>query len=263
MGRCKVCGHWGVYFKHSFYYPVLNKKFRKGEDKMKTNMYPLSVRQWNPRVGCKHHCSYCESSFQRQLKRWAKQKCKLCYEYEPHGHPERLDQKLPRTGYMQFIFTVANGDIAFCPTEFLGRINRRIRSEPDKWFLIQSKDPETFNRVRFPKNVILGTTIETNRDELYKGISEAPLPSKRFSDFLSVKHKPKMLTVEPAMDFDVDVVLSWVEKVNPCMVWLGYDSKMSYLPEPELEKVKTLHWELAKRGFVIILKTIRPAWWEL
>ena len=26
MGKCKVCGHWGAYFKHSFYCPVLDKK---------------------------------------------------------------------------------------------------------------------------------------------------------------------------------------------------------------------------------------------
>ena len=26
MGRCKVCGHRGMYFKYSFYCPVLDKK---------------------------------------------------------------------------------------------------------------------------------------------------------------------------------------------------------------------------------------------
>jgi hypothetical protein len=46
------------------------------------------------------------------------------------------------------------------------------------------------------------------------------------------------------------------------MVWLGYDSGKNKLPEPELEKVKNLHWELAKKGFVVILKTIRKAWHE-
>jgi hypothetical protein len=54
----------------------------------KTNMYPLSVKQWNPWVGCKYNCIYYESSFQRQLKRWGKEKCPLCYEYKPHAHRE-------------------------------------------------------------------------------------------------------------------------------------------------------------------------------
>jgi len=43
------------------------------------------------------------------------------------------------------------------------------------------------------------------------------------------------------------------------MVWLGYDSQKNGLPEPELEKVKELHWERSKAGFVVILKTIRDA----
>ena len=75
-------------------------------------------------------------------------------------------------------------------------------------------------------------------------------------------HQPKMVTIEPVMDFDLDVMISWVENINPCMVWLGYDSGKNNLPEPELEKVKSLHWQLAKKGFIVILKTIRKAWCE-
>jgi len=50
--------------------------------------------------------------------------------------------------------------------------------------------------------------------------------------------------------------------VNPCMVWLGYDSTDCHLPEPELQKIKQLYWELGTRGFTVILKNIRKAWWE-
>ena len=46
------------------------------------------------------------------------------------------------------------------------------------------------------------------------------------------------------------------------MIWLGYDSKQSYLPEPELNKVKILSWKLSELGYVVILKTIRKPWWE-
>jgi DNA repair photolyase len=228
----------------------------------KNNMYKLSVEQWSPFVGCEHDCLYCKSSFQRQLKRWARKNCPGCYEFTPHTHPERLDQSLPRTKYMQFIFTCSSGDIAFCSTEYLEKIIARIQSEPDKTFLIQSKDPRTFNRVIFPKNVILGTTLETNRDKLCEGTSKAPKPSQRYKDFAKVDHLLKMVTIEPVIDFDLDVMINWVENINPCMVWLGYDSGKNKLPEPELEKVKSLHWQLAKKGFVVILKTIRKAWHE-
>ena len=57
-----------------------------------------------------------------------------------------------------------------------------------------------------------------------------------------------------------NVMVDWIENINPCMVWLGYDSGKNRLPEPKLEKVKTLHWALATRGFTVILKTIREAW---
>jgi len=46
------------------------------------------------------------------------------------------------------------------------------------------------------------------------------------------------------------------------MIWLGYDSKQSYLPEPELNKVKILDWKLSELGYVVILKTLRKSWWQ-
>lgn len=228
----------------------------------KTNMYVHSVKQWNPFVGCRHDCKYCVSSFQAQLKRWAKKGCLKCYNFVPHEHDERLDQNLPNTKYAQFIFTCSSGDIAFCRTEYLKRIVDRIRSERDKTFLIQSKNPRTFDRVQFPDNVILGITLETNRDDLCGDISKAPMCSQRYRDFLEVKHPVKMVTIEPVLDFNLDVMVAWIENINPCMVWLGYDSRRNCLQEPELDKVKQLYWELGVRGFTVVLKKIRKAWWE-
>ena len=229
---------------------------------MPKNMYKLSVKQWNPYVGCLHNCIYCEASFQAQLKRWAKKSCSNCYKFIPHAHPERLNRRLPRTGFMQFIFTCSNGDVAFCPTDYFDKILDMIRFHEDKWFLIQSKNPATFNRTVLPMNVIVGTTIETNRDDLYDGISDAPLPSQRYRDFLQVDHPYKMVTCEPVIDFDVDTMIKWIGSINPVMIWLGYDSKKNCLPEPELRKVQILHWTLSRQGFVVILKTMRKAWWQ-
>jgi len=163
---------------------------------------------------------------------------------------------------MQFIFTCSSGDIAFCSTDYLQQITNRIRSQKDMTFLIQSKNPRTFNREAFPDNVILGVTLETNRDDMYEGISKAPKPSQRYHDFLQVKHPLKMITIEPVIDFDLDVMISWLQNINPCMIWLGYDSRKNHLPEPALEKTKSLYWELGTRGFTVVLKKIRPAWWE-
>ena len=219
-------------------------------------MYPLSVKQWNPWVGCRHNCVYCKPSFQAQLRRWAKDNCELCYRFKPHPHPERLEKKLPRTRYMQFIFTCACGDIAFCPTGYLEKIVEKIRMMPDRTFLLQSKNPATFRRVKWPRNVILGVTIETNRDSLATKVSRAPPPSKRLRDFLEVEHEPKMVTHEPIMKFDLDVLEEWDAELNPALIWVGYDSKRCGLPEPSPEKVKALCLRLIRMGYVVILKNM-------
>jgi len=193
---------------------------------------------------------------------WAKNHCERCYRFIPHEHPERLVQPLPETRPGQFIFTCSNGDIAFCPTEYLEKIVNRMRHDAVKTFLLQSKNPQTFDRITFPDNVILGTTIETNRDDGYEKISKAPVPSQRYQDLLNVRHRTKMVTIEPVLDFDVNTMIHWLEDINPCLIWLGYDSRKNNLPEPPLAKVKTLYWELGRRGFTVVLKTIRKAWRE-
>jgi len=198
---------------------------------IRSNMYSASVAQWNPCAGCKYNCRYCKSSFQLQLKRWAKNHCERCYRFIPHEHPERLVQPLPET-------------------------------RPVRTFLLQSKNSHTFDRVKYPDNVILGTTIETNRDDGYGKISKAPVPSERYQDFLNVRHRNKMVTIEPVLDFDVEVLVSWINDIQPSLIWLGYDSRKNRLPEPPLAKIRALHWNLACRGFTVVLKTIRKAWWE-
>lgn len=205
------------------------------------NMYVDSVKQWNPFMGCRYACKYCLTSFQRQAKR-QKNNCMRCYRYEPHEHPDRLKAPLPKTGPGEFIFTCANSDITFCTTEYLEKILERIKCEPEKTFVIQSKNPKTFGRVKFPDNVILGTTIETNRDELNKQakISKAPPPSQRFKDFLKINHARKMVTIEPVLKFDLEVMVDWIKQLKPIKVWIGYDSKSNTLPEPEVSEVKAL-----------------------
>ncbi len=222
---------------------------------MQKNMYKHSVKQWNPFSGCKFDCIYCESSFKRQLKRWGKKNCQKCYTYAPHTHPSRLTHSLPRTNSDQFIFTCSSGDIAFCSMAYLKRIIGRIEKDSDKMFLIQSKDPKTFSRVTFPDNVILGTTIETNRD-IYN-ISRAPKPSRRYREFLKVKHPRKMITIEPILDFDQKELVSWIKEINPCMVWLGYDSGKNGLIEPSFEKFTKLYQKLSKDKFNVILKNTK------
>jgi hypothetical protein len=183
-----------------------------------------------------------------------------CYNFKPHFHPERLCSPLPRTGN-GFIFCCDMGDVALCRPEWMSRILERIRQLPDRTFLIQSKNPSVFRSYRFPDNVILATTIETNRDDLLEGISWAPLPSERYEAMLKLHHPRKIVTVEPVLEFDVEILERWVRRIGPEACYVGYDSKRNYLPEPELSKVEALMRKLRETTDVRA-KTIRKAWWE-
>ena len=235
----------------------MSRKVKKNKE---TKMYESSIKQWNPFMGCKFDCRPCESSFKRQAKR-QKQNCMRCYNFAPHTHPERLSAYLPRTKAGEFIFTFASGDVSFCPTPFLKKVLKVIENKADRTFLIQSKNPKTFERVQFPDNVILGITLETNRDGIYQGMSKAPLPSQRVEDFVKINHPRKMVTVEPVLEFDLEVLESWIKRINPFLVWTGYDSskKGHGYPEPKLSKVMQLKDRLENAGMQVKLKAIREA----
>jgi len=235
---------------------------REGILDMQKNMYPLSVKQWNPFVGCDFHCVYCLRSFQQQLKRFSK--CPQCLSYEPHWHKDRLLQKMPKTRYMQFIFANSCADVSFAePKDFCQQLEF-IESWKTRTFLIQSKNPSYFKQFEglLPENLIIGTTIETDDFEITSKISKAPKPLFRYQALRDLKHQPKMLTIEPVLKFHLDEMITYAKDINPTMIWLGYDSKNCKLPEPSRQEVMALHWHLSRLGIPVFLKTIRKAWWE-
>ncbi|MEJ5327451.1 MAG: hypothetical protein WHU54_04285 [Candidatus Bathyarchaeia archaeon] len=231
--------------------------------KTRTNMY-ANVKTWNPFVGCNHDCVYCDASFQRQLKRWAKSNCKACYNFTPHYHPDRL-RRLPSA---ETIFVCGNGDIAFCETSFIEKIVDRITEHyarsPEKTYYFQSKNWASASRLLplledKPFNAIILETLETNRDEGYRRISKAPMPSQRHKTFLELNHLRKVITAEPLLDFDVDVFFEMIAKTEPEYVWIGYNSKPALisLPEPTLDKTKQLIKLLKSSGLEVRGKELR------
>jgi len=229
---------------------------------MANRMYS-GVKTWNPYVGCRFNCVYCVPSFQRQAKR-RKKWCEMCYHYEPHFHPERLN-RVPNT---KTIFACAYGDIAFARLEWLGKIVEVIKRHEDKTFYLQTKRPVVFEELAeyygIPDNVKLGITLETNLSEFntpseykhYYEISKAPEPEMR----VSTKAKIDFVTVEPILDFD-DWLPRYIRSLSPEFVYIGYDNHNCKLPEPTQDKTMKLIEELRKFTEVR-LKTIRPAWFE-
>jgi len=237
------------------------------------NMYKDRKYSWALFVGCRFDCSYCKPSFQAILKRWTKpyidkdgnQKgCQLCYEYNPHFHEKRLNNKLPRTKGDEFIWIGGSGDISFISDMHMKKILKKLKKYPDRTFFFQTKNPKWFQKWDFPENVILGITLESNI--YYPEITNAPTPYNRIVDFINVIHPRKSITIEPILEFNQidNNFLYDILKINPERIYIGYDSKKNKLPEPSLYKtlllIDELKWNLP--DCIIKKKLMRKAWWE-
>jgi hypothetical protein len=212
---------------------------------------PKDTKSWNPFVGCKFDCVYCEDSY-KSLLRWNGRMldCPRCVAYDPHTHPERIT-RLPSE---RVIFVVSNGDISFCDPAFLDQIINVMRNDKkkDRVFLMQSKNPACFASIlqKLPQNVVLMTTIETNRDSGYSSVSKAPLPGQRFQDFLKLDWPRKAMVMEPILQFDLNVILQWATALKPEAIFIGKESKRKCsLQEPTDTEIQELHRELQGLGF--------------
>lgn len=225
----------------------MKKKIKDTKSKKKIK----DTKPWNPFVGCEFDCSYCKDSY-KWVVAWNGRcrHCSECQEYKPHIHPERLD-RLPSD---RVIFVCSNGDISFCAPAFTDRIIEVMRDDKrtDRVFLLQSKNPSYFSNLLkgLPQNVVLMTTVETNRASVCAEVSKASLPSQRFQDFLQLDWHRKALVMEPILKFDLDVVLDWASRLNPEAIFIGLESKRKCkLQEPSASDVQRLHRELRNLGF--------------
>lgn len=210
------------------------------------------TKTWNPFVGCQHMCYYC---YAKKIAKRQKHRCLKCYNFEPHFHPERLQQKFSKNNTY---FVCSMGDIAFASNETKKQILNTIALHPNTTFYLQSKNPRVaFDSFHFPNNLIIGTTIETNR---CSSKTKAPDPEERYKHLQAIEHR-KYVTIEPIMDFDIDIMAEWIKRINPEFVYIGYDNHQNKLDEPPLEKTKKLI-EILEIFTQVRQKTIRDAWWE-
>ncbi len=197
------------------------------------NMYEFVTHMWSPIRGkCRHDCSYC------YMKRFGPQK------------PLHIDEKdlMTDLGEGNFIFVCHTIDLfaADVPGEWILRILDRLRAYPKNKYLLQSKNPKRFYGFDcYPQDVLLGTTIETNREIVD---SKAPSVVKRAHALneLSAIGYSTMVTIEPIFDFDLDELLDLIVYANPEWVNIGADSKGHGLPEPPPEKIRSLIDRLRK-----------------
>ncbi len=217
------------------------------------------TKGWNPFVGCRFNCVYCKPSFQ-SLVAWngRMRGCEECQSYTPHEHAERLE-RIPKE---KTIFVCETGDIYFAGEKYVKKVFEALRQDKrkDRTWLVQSKAPSCFQKYLsfLPENTYLLTTLETNRDEGYDEVSKAPLPSKRYKEFLGLKWEKKIITVEPIMDFDLAPFAKWIKNIKPRVVFIGYNShqKSAPIPEPTWEKTLGLMCSLRNVGIQVLPKLI-------
>lgn len=204
------------------------------------NMYPWAYT-WNPIGGrCLHECDYCYVGRLRQrgLKK---------YFGEPYLDEKAFKDKLViPDGYI--IFVQSCGDLfAYGIDEtWIWQVLSYISRFPQTTFLLQTKNPERFFDFNIPQNCILGTTIETNRNY---HMTKAPSPKERYytffmlngnRDFEGNKIYRLMISIEPVMDFDLDILVHWIQEIEPEFVSIGADSGKNGLLEPDKDKLQEL-----------------------
>lgn len=222
-----------------------------------TNMY-AKTKTWNIHVGCGFACTYCVPTFQAQAKR-QRHNCERCYRYVPHRHIERLTpSRIPSS---PIVFVGGTGDISFAPPSLIRAALPLIHKRPNQTFYLQSKNPLYLSQfvADLPDNVVLVTTLETNRDEGYCRISKAPPPTERYADFITLKWPCKVVTIEPILEFDFGSFLSRIVAIEPEYVWLGFNSRPRkvQLPEPSEAKVYMFMRRLVDAGIKVKGKTLQ------
>jgi len=216
----------------------------------KGNMYDWVDYTWNPVVGrCPHRCSYC------YMKRfWGETK-------DPRLNEGAFQGELEKAAPDKRIFVGSSIDLfaAAIPDEWIRKALDHCREFPDLEFIFQSKNPSRFSRFhnKFPKKTMIGTTVETNRRMSGIWTEPCPWPGQRVEDFITAAlhlgHKT-FITIEPVIEFDFPVLITWLNSIKPLFVNIGADSHGHNLPEPDPADIKLLIDSLRNRGIYVRVK---------
>jgi len=205
-------------------------------NKQKGQMYDWITHTSTHLAGkCQHECEYC--SIQDLQKRFPEQL--------PYSGPLRLKEKEFSVSYGagKTIFIENCNDLGSRGVnwEWTERIMDHCNQWPDNTYVFQTKNPHVFlcHFGSLPPLYMLGVTVETNRET---HLGKAPYRAYRLNclERLRTVAKTLFITIEPIMDFDLEIFSAQIIAVKPDFVNIGADSKRHGLPEPSIEKVMEL-----------------------
>lgn len=194
---------------------------------------------------CPHRCTYCYV-----------QKNRFGVSPRYQGEPRLIEAELAvNYGSGKTIFIEHMNDLFAekIPSEWIFKILAHADKFPDNKYVFQTKNPgRAMKWSTTGIDEFLGTTIESNRE--YPELSKAPSPISRAVGMM--QHAPnKFVTIEPILDFDVEILVTWLKEIRPAFVNIGADSKGCGLPEPPAEKVRELIAKLGEAKITIKKKT--------
>lgn len=213
------------------------------------NMYNWITHTANPLAGaCPHDCSYC---YVDDLKKGLK------VLMDKYSGPPRLNEKDMRIGHGSGkVIFVCNCVDLFAdgteeervPDEAIAAILKHLNDYPDNTYILQTKNPERFLEWtdQLPPQVILATTIETNRTNHQANIhTNAPEPKSRAKSMEELRKLgfDTMINLEPIATFDVDQVMALLIMAEPKYISIGADSSV------ECHHCgRTFNWQLTQRN---------------
>jgi protein gp37 len=204
-------------------------------------MFDVITATWNPVIGCLHNCTYC---WARNL---AETRLNHTEKYKDGFKPKLFEYELKKRFKDRFVFACDMGDLfgRWVPREWIQKIIKAVYYNPESYYLFLTKNPARYFEFLddFPRNLVLGATIETNRQY---PVSNAPSPFDRYRAMANLPWKNKLISIEPVMDFDLETFLQWITKIKPAIVYVGYDNYGNKLPEPSMDKTLELIAELEK-----------------
>jgi protein gp37 len=211
-------------------------------------------KTWNPVIGCLHSCSYCWA------KRFALERLSNTEKYKNGFAPKLAENELNKRFRNQFVFVSDMGDLfgQWVPTEWILRVINATKRSPSSDFLFLTKNPSRYKEFVHlcRENIVLGATIETNRSNDF---SKAPPVAERAKAMIDLQYDRKYISIEPIIDFDLEIFIKLIEDIAPIHVAVGYDNWNNRLPEPQLSKTSQLIEKL-KEFTEVRERKLREAW---
>jgi len=209
---------------------------------------------WNPITGCEHNCIYCWS--RRLVEARLRGKGKYANGFKPSFHPQELKRRFKPNA---LVFVSDMGDMFgdFIPEQWILAVLNHVKRFPKTRFLLLTKNPRRYldlmDELKGMSNVLLGATIETNRDEDYRRwrITRAPSVGERIKCMQKLREEGfenLAISIEPILDFDLGEFAKAIIEIDPQIVYVGYDNYNCNLPEPPTPKTLKLIDVLSSQG---------------